>query len=180
LKPDQVARIESWTHTRRLQHTNRPDPQSALDAKFSVQHCLALALVDRTIKIEHFEGDAWRDPKVRALLPRVQAATYTTAQFPEHNHFGAEVRVTTTDGKTVSGKIDEALGRGAVSPLPVARLHEKFLNCAARALPAATCAALLEAIERLEQRADLRTLGALLTPPAPPARERLNQARASA
>ena len=41
LKPEQVARIDSWTHTRRLEHTNRPDPQSYLDAKFSVQYTLA-------------------------------------------------------------------------------------------------------------------------------------------
>jgi 2-methylcitrate dehydratase PrpD len=167
LAPDQVTRIDSWTHTRRLQHTNRPDPQSALDAKFSVQHCLALALVERAIKIEHFEGDTWRDPRVRALLPRVHAAAYTTAQFPEHNHFGAEVTVTTRDGKTHTGKIDEALGRGTATPLPAARLREKFLNCAARALPAANGTALADAIDRLETRADMRSFGALLVPPAP-------------
>ena len=37
----------SWTHPRRLEHTNRPTLRSALDAKFSVQYCLARALVDR-------------------------------------------------------------------------------------------------------------------------------------
>ena len=170
LAPEQVTRIESWTHPRRLEHTNRPDPQSALDAKFSVQYCLARALVDRSIKIEDFEGDAWRDPKVYALLSRVQAAAYTTAQFPADNHFGAEVKITTADGRTVAGKIDEALGRGSATPLPAERLREKFLNCAARALPAAACAALADRIERFEQLADLRALDALLTPPATPQR----------
>jgi 2-methylcitrate dehydratase PrpD len=99
LKPGQVARIDSWTHPRRLEHTNRPDPNSALDAKFSVQYCLARALTDGAIKIEHFEGDAFRDPGVRRVLPQVHAAAYTTAQFPADNHFGAEVKVTTTDNK---------------------------------------------------------------------------------
>src|SRR6202163_2979135 len=40
---DKVVRIDSWTHPRRLAHTNRPDPKSGLDAKFSVQYCLARA-----------------------------------------------------------------------------------------------------------------------------------------
>src|SRR5262249_33606415 len=94
LKPQAVAKIESWTHARRLQHTTRPDPQSELDAKFSVQYCLARALHDRSIKIEDFEAGSYRDPKIRALLPRVHAQTYGTDRFPADNHFGAEVAVT--------------------------------------------------------------------------------------
>ncbi|MCW5605589.1 MAG: MmgE/PrpD family protein, partial [Burkholderiales bacterium] len=82
LTPDSVARIESWTHARRLEHTNRPDPQSSLDAKFSVQYTLARALKDRTVKIEQFEGDNWKDPATRAILPKIHVAPYTTAQFP--------------------------------------------------------------------------------------------------
>src|SRR5262249_10970836 len=82
LRAEDVARIECWTHARRLEHTNRPDPQSGLEAKFSVQYCLARSLTDRAIRIEHFEGDAFRDPAVSAILPRVHAAAYDTTQFP--------------------------------------------------------------------------------------------------
>src|SRR5262249_50737626 len=46
LTPETVAHVVSWTHPRRLAHTNRPSLRSALDAKFSVQYCLARALVD--------------------------------------------------------------------------------------------------------------------------------------
>jgi 2-methylcitrate dehydratase PrpD len=170
LRPADVARIESWTHPRRLEHTNRPDPQSGLEAKFSVQYCLARALTDRTIRIEDFEGDAWRDPAVRAVLPRVHAAAYTTAQFPADNHFGAEVKVTTTDGKAVSGRIDEALGRTSGNPLPAERLREKFDNCVARALPRSRASALADMIERLDGVADMRSFSALLEPA--PAKQR--------
>jgi 2-methylcitrate dehydratase PrpD len=170
LKPANVARIESWTHPRRLEHTNRPDPQSGLEAKFSVQYCLARALTDRTIRIEDFEGDAWRDPAVRAVLPRVHAAAYTTEQFPADNHFGAEVKVTTTDGKAVSGKIDAALGRTSGNPLPAERLREKFDNCVARALPRSRAPALADMIERLDGLSDMRSFSALLEPA--PAKQR--------
>jgi 2-methylcitrate dehydratase PrpD len=170
LKPTQVARVDSWTHARRLEHTNRPDPQTGLEAKFSVQYCLARALNDRTIRIEHFEGDAWRDPPVRAVLPRVHAAAYTTAQFPESSHYGAEIKVTTNDGKTVSGKIDEAMGRTSGNPLPAERLREKFDNCVARALPRSRAGALADMIERLDTVADMRAFSALLEPA--PAKQR--------
>ncbi len=165
LQPGEVARIESWTHARRLEHTDRPDPQSALEAKFSVQYCLARALTDRAIRIENFEGEAFRDPAVRAVLPRVHAAAYTTAQFPADNHLGAEVKVTSVDGKVVFGKVDQALGRTSANPLPAERLREKFDNCVARALPRSHATRLADMIQRLEGLADMRGLGALLVPP---------------
>ena len=162
LKPDQVARIDCWTHARRLEHTNRPDPDSGLAAKFSVQYCVARALTDRTIRIEHFENEAFRDPAVRAVLPRVHAAAYTDAQFRADQHFGAEVKVTTTDGKVVSGKIDEALGRTSANALPAERLREKFENCIGRVLPASRAKPLASMIERLETLGDMRALSAQL------------------
>lgn len=161
LKPEQVARIDSWTHARRLEHTNRPDPQSDLDAKFSVQYTLARALKDRTVKLEHFEGSNWQDPATRAILPKIHVAPYTTEQFPADSHFGAEVKVTLTDGRVVSTKIDQALGRSVDKPLPADRLKDKFDNCAARALSSDNVARLYAAIQDFENAKDVREIAAL-------------------
>ena len=167
LAPDKVARIDCWTHARRLEHTNRPDPQGGLEAKFSVQYCLARALTDRAIRVEHFEDDAVGDPAVRAILPRVHADAYTTAQFPADNHFGAEVKVTTVDGEVFAGKIDQALGRTSADPVPAVRLREKFENCIGRALPGPRATALADMVERLDTLADMRALSALLAAAQP-------------
>ena len=164
LKPANVARVDARIHARRLEHTNRPDPQSGLAGKFSVQYCLARALTDRAIRIEHFEGDAWGDPAVRAVLPRVHAAAYTTAQFAEDNHYGADVKVTTTDGTVLSGRIDEAAGRTSGRPLAPERLREKFDNCVARALPRSRAASLADMIARLDTVANVRSFTNLLDP----------------
>jgi 2-methylcitrate dehydratase PrpD len=158
VQADAVERIQSWTHARRLEHTNRPDPQSTKDAKFSVQYCLARALVDRKVAIEHFEGEAYRDPRVRAVMGRVHAAPYTAEQFPAENHFGAEIRVTLRGGTVISQKVDQPEGRTSANPLPQARLKEKFENCANRALPAARTSAVYAAIMDLEKLADVRAV----------------------
>ncbi|MBI3938736.1 MAG: MmgE/PrpD family protein [Betaproteobacteria bacterium] len=162
LKDGEVERIESFTHARRLEHTNRPDPKSALDAKFSVQYCLARAFLDRKVVLEHFEGDAYRDPSVRRLLPRIHAAPYTTAQFPAENHFGAEVRVITRDGATLVAKVDQPLGRTSKNPLPADLLRAKFENCAARALAPEHIARAYSVIQGFENLKDVRELTALL------------------
>jgi 2-methylcitrate dehydratase PrpD len=164
LKPCAVERIQSWTHARRLEHTNRPDPQSTKDAKFSVHYCLARALVDRKVAIEHFEGEAYRDPQVRAVMGRVHAAPYTTEQFPAENHFGAEIRVTLRGGTVLSHKVDQPEGRTSANPLPQARLKEKFENCANRALPVARTSAVYAAIMDLEKLADVRAVNDAMVP----------------
>ena len=159
---DTIERIDVWTHARRLEHTNRPDPKSTLDAKFSVQYCMARAILDRKIAIEHFENNAHNEPAVRKLLPRVHAAPYTTAQFPVDNHFGAEIRIALKGGKVLSGKIDQPFGRTSENGLPASLLKEKFDNCATRALTREQTASVYSAIQGLENLQDVRELTAII------------------
>jgi 2-methylcitrate dehydratase PrpD len=150
LPPDRIERIDSWTHPRRLAHTNRPDPQSGLDAKFSVHYCLARAALQGQIALEDFEGDAFRDHAPRALMRRVHAAPHPDMGSDSAEHLGAEVRVTFQDGRVVSKRVGAALGRGPDNPLPPEALLAKFRNCAGRALPAASVERLQDLLLRLD------------------------------
>jgi 2-methylcitrate dehydratase PrpD len=169
LKPDQVESIDVWTHPRRLEHTNRPAPKSALDAKFSVQYCLARAVTDRRIMIEHFEGETYRDAASQKLLARVHAAPYGTDRFPADNHFGAEVQVRTKDGATYAEKVDQPFGRTSANPLTKERLREKFENCSARVLDAKAVAGIHAAVERFETLSDVRAVTTFACNEATPA-----------
>jgi 2-methylcitrate dehydratase PrpD len=163
-RPDEIERIEAWIHKRRLAHTNRPAPAGNLDAKFSLQYCLARALVEGRVVLEHFEGDAWRDSAVQALLPRIRVAPYDDTQFDPANHFAGEVRVTLSDGRVLAAKVEQPLGRTVRNPLPEDLLHDKFLSCAARVLDAAQARSALAALGRLESLSSIRELTALLEP----------------
>ena len=160
--PEDIERVDVWTHARRLEHTNRPEPKSDLDAKFSVQYCMARALTDRRIAIEHFEDKRYEEPAIRRLLARVHAAPYSTAQFPEDNHFGAEVKVTLQGGKVLSAKTDQPFGRTSENPLPASALKEKFDNCAARVLPKERVGQLYSAIQGFENLKDVREVTAII------------------
>jgi 2-methylcitrate dehydratase PrpD len=165
LTPEMVTRVDSWTHARRLAHTNRPDPNSELDAKFSVQYCLARALTDRRVSLEHFEGDSFREPAIRELLPRVHAAPHPDMSMASSEHFGAEVRVTLTDGRALTAKVARPLGRGPENPLPTELLEAKFLNCAARALPLEQAARLLEVLREVDALGDMSSVAGAMIPP---------------
>lgn len=154
----EVERVTSWTHPRRLAHTNRPDPQSALDAKFSVQYCLARALAEGRVVLSHFMGDAYSDPAIRALLPRIEAAPHPAMAMADTAHFGAEIRVLTKDGRELAHKVDRPAGRTAENPLPEAVLEAKFLDCAARSLRPEAARRALDLLRRLDTLADVAVL----------------------
>ena len=162
IAPQDVERIDAWIHTRRLQHTNRPQPDSALDAKFSLQYVLARALVDQGVGVAHFEGDSFRDARIAALLPRIHVAPYDASQFAADNHFGGAVRVTLRDGTVETAQVEQALGRTSDNPVPPERLRRKFELCAAMVLRDDVIAPIAETIATIDTLADVRTLTALL------------------
>jgi 2-methylcitrate dehydratase PrpD len=158
LTPAMVTRIESQTHKRRLAHTNRPDPRGALDAKFSVQYCLARALVSGQVLIEHFEDGSYDEPEVRAVLKRVVASAWPERKMELSEHFGADVRVTLADGRVLTKSVSRPLGRGPSIPLPPELLRGKFIDCARRALPSEAAHRLHGLLDGLESVSDIRTL----------------------
>ena len=130
LASESVARIESWTHPRRLEHTNRPDPQSGLDGKFSIQYVLARALMHGIVSIEHFSETAVREGAARALTAKVAAKPDASVAREADDHFYARVRVTTTAGQAFEHFVDRPLGRDRAHPLPAGTLEAKFRDCA--------------------------------------------------
>jgi 2-methylcitrate dehydratase PrpD len=152
LTADNVTRIVSWTHPRRLAHTNRPTVRSALDAKFSVQYCLARALVDRQVVLSHFDDGAYLDPRVAEVMARVEAAPHPDMSIASTApHFGAEVTVTTIDGRRLTKAVDIALGRTSANPLPRTVLEAKYRDCAARVLDADAVARSLDLLANFEK-----------------------------
>ncbi len=161
-RADAIASIDVWIHPRRLQHTNRPDPGSELDAKFSLQYVVARALLDGSVTLAHFEDQAYMEERIRGLLPRVRVAGYGDERFAPDNHFGGEVRLTMRDGTVLSAKTDQPAGRTSNNPLTAERLREKFEYCAAPIIGSVKTAAAYAVIQKIEQLADVRELTALL------------------
>lgn len=160
----EIAHIDSWTPASGLLHTDRPAPNSVLDAKFSVQYCVARALLHGEVVLEHFDGDAYRDAAVRSVLPRVHAAPYTGKPFSPDDPFDAELKVTLTDGRTFFAKVDRPLGRTSDNPIPLERIQAKFENCARRVLTPEQVAAVARTVESFEAVNSVREFTKLLEP----------------
>ncbi len=162
LKPEDANRIEILVNPRRLPHTDNPDPQTGLEAKFSMQYVVARAFTDGRIGFDHFEGDAFADPGPRALMALTATGGHPDMPATSENQFGAEVIVTTKDGTKLSHRIDNQLGRGPANPMSRDELWSKFEDCAKRALPATRIKPLFEMLLDFENLAAMTDLTAAI------------------
>lgn len=149
-QPDAVTEIEILTNPRRLPHTDNPDPKTGLEAKFSIQYAVARALVSGRVGFEDFEGDAFDDVQVRALMARLRVGPHVEMGPESDQQFAAEVVVTTRDGRKLAARDDHKIGRGPADPMSPDELWAKFEDCAGRALPGDRIRPLFETLERFE------------------------------
>ena len=165
LTPDSVELVESWTHPRRFKHTNRPDPTSGLDGKFSVQYVLARALAEGIVGLDAFSHDAVRNPAIRRVMSKVRASADPDARTDTTDHFYARMRVTTKAGAVHEIFVDRPIGRDRNHPLPAGSLEAKFLDCAGQVLERAEAERLLAALLALDKVATISEVSELMTTP---------------
>ncbi|MFT5174168.1 MAG: 2-methylcitrate dehydratase PrpD [Gammaproteobacteria bacterium] len=148
-----VERIVVRSHERRLRHTNRPNPSSGLEAKFSVQHCVARALLDGSVTMEHFDGERHAEAPVRELMARIEAIPHQ-----DDNHFGAYLTLHMRDGRELTTYVPTPLGRDRDNPLPREQLLEKFHACATRVVDADAAVAIERYLDDITRLNDTATL----------------------
>ncbi len=159
---ENARHIEIMPHRRRLTHTDNPDPQTSLAAKFSVQYAVARALHDGAVRLRHFEGDAHHDLEVRSLMARTNARPHPDMADTSEKQFGAEVRVTLDDGRVVSRRVDGLVGRGGDNPMSARELWQKFQDCAGRVLAKQDLLPLFDRLESFETISNVRNIARML------------------
>lgn len=164
LTPEDASEIEVLANPRRLPHTDNPNPQSGLEAKFSMHYIIARALRDGRVGLDHFESDAYAEPDVRATMSKVRVGSHPDMPADSDNQFGAEVIVTTTGGEKVSIRRDHELGRGPARPMSRDELWAKFEDCAKRALPAGKILPVFEMLQSLDDVSDINDLTRAIAP----------------
>jgi 2-methylcitrate dehydratase PrpD len=162
-----VAAIEILPHARRMPHTDNPWPVTPLQAKFSVQYAVVRALLSGAPRLAHFEGEAALEPEVQRLLGLVTTAPHPDMPRDGADQWGAEVIVTTKDGRRLSRRVNQMVGRGGDNPMSSSELWTKFTDCAERGIPRENVAPLFDKLECLEDAQDIRDITRLLEKPEP-------------
>ena len=163
-----VTALEVRPHIRRFRHTDTPDPQTQLQAKFSVQYVVARALLDGAVRLKDFEGTAYAEPEIQRLLGVTTSGPHPDMPEDGEAQWGAEVGVTLKDGRRLTRRVDNVVGRGGDNPMSGSEMWTKFEDCARRSLPREQIAPLFERLETLESADDISLVMKLMQGHAKP------------
>lgn len=100
--------VESYSDA--LAMCDNPAPQTRTEAKFSLQYCVAAALLVGPLQPTHFEDAARAAARVLESMRRVRvrASPGHDAAYP--SHYGARVTLVLEDGSRRTHAVDDALG----------------------------------------------------------------------
>ena len=133
------------------------NPQSVVDAQFSMPFGAALAILRGNASLERYHMDEISDPDIGSLMERV-----TCIRDPELNRYfpekwPARVAIETTDGRHFTKRLDHPKG-DPENPLSWDELIAKFTSLAGQVLPASQCDTIVRLVREVDQLEDISEL----------------------
>jgi 2-methylcitrate dehydratase PrpD len=158
LRAADIAQIEVGTNSNVPNALIYPMPKTALEGKFSIPFCMAIAVLERKAGIAQFQDRKVRDKKVIELMKRVTLYVDDELEKLGYDQVRSRVRVTLTSGRVIEDRCDVARGHPE-KPLSWAELAEKFRDCADLVLARKSAEDVIKLVARIEK---LKTLTPLL------------------
>ena len=149
LAAEAIERVECRVHPLVLKAANQRNPQTDLEAKFSIGFCAAIALLRGDAGEAEFNAASIADPDVARVMARV-----TPEPDPAMPVVAAHMTVRLTDGRVLEQHVSAARGT-AQNPPSRDDVEEKFRRLAGVVLPAERVSGLVAAL-RVSGRAARR------------------------
>jgi 2-methylcitrate dehydratase PrpD len=166
IQAQQVERVDVGTNRNTPSTLIHHQPKTGLEAKFSMEFCLAAMLLYGKAGLAEFTGPVVNRPEVRAMIARIHLGVNPVADAAGYNKMTTILDIRLRDGGAVRGRADFAKGSPAI-PMTYQEVADKFLDCAAFARwPHEKANQVVETVSRLETVSDIRTLTALLAMPS--------------
>ena len=163
ITPDQVESVDVSTNAPAYNVLIRHDPQTGLEAKFSMEFCLAIILLEDKAGLLQFTDAVVRRPDVQAMIHRVHYRPSAAAAAAGLNKMTTLIQIHLKDGRTISGRAEFAKG-SPDHPMSYEDVADKFRGCAEFAhWPSAKTEKVIQTVRDLESVSDIRQLTPLLS-----------------
>jgi len=127
IAPDDVESVACEVHPRLPGIVLTRPARTGLEAKFSLESCLALALVDGEVQMGQFTDARALAPEVRALAGRVSMAVDPSMGEPAT--WEAVLRIRLRSGQELRADTGQAAGKWRARRLSETELCDKFRAC---------------------------------------------------
>jgi len=162
ISADQVERVRVGTNHNMPNALIHHRPSNELQAKFSMEFCMAILLLDGRGGLNEFTDEVVAREDVRAMIERVDFDVHPEAEAAGYDKMTTIIDIELTDGRTISGRSDFGKGSPA-NPMSYDEAADKFRECAAFARwPEEKAERVVETVRAIETLTDTRELTRLL------------------
>ncbi|MBI2163442.1 MAG: MmgE/PrpD family protein [candidate division NC10 bacterium] len=163
IRPDQVERVRVGTNQNMPNALIHHRPRTELQAKFSMEFCMAILLLEQKAGLPEFTDEVVNRPDVQAMIQKVDFGVHPDAEAAGYDKMTTIIEITLTGGRTISGRADFGKGSPA-NPMSYEEVADKFRGCAAFSRwPSDKTERVINLVMRLEDLSDVRELTALLS-----------------
>lgn len=164
IRADEVAGVTVALSVLASKLLRNAQPQTALEAKFSIQFAVAAALLAGNVGLRELSDEFVRSAAVQALMRRVSVETNENydAQSPVQSIFD-ELHVTLASGTRLSSEQVRRPRGHPANPLRAGELKLKFNDCVAAGGGGVDAERLYDALQHIDKLASVRSLFAAST-----------------
>ena len=160
---DQVEKVKVGTNHNMPNALIHHRPTTELQAKFSMEFCIAILLVEGKAGLAEFTDEVVNRPDVKAMIERIDFGVHPEAEAAGYDKMTTLLDIMLKDGRTISGRADFGKGSPA-NPMSFDEAAEKFRQCASFAnWPKDKSEQVVEKVRHLEDVTDVREITALLS-----------------
>ena len=159
---DEVEQVRVGTNHNMPNALIHHRPTDELQAKFSMEFCMAILLLGRRGGLAEFTDEVVNRPDVQEMIRRVEFGVHPEAEAAGYDKMTTIIDIMLRDGRTISGRADFGKGSPA-NPMSYDEVANKFAGCAAFAgWNEGRAAQVVEIVRNLESTESVRDLTALI------------------
>ncbi|MEA3149808.1 MAG: hypothetical protein QOD56_747, partial [Gammaproteobacteria bacterium] len=162
IRPAQVKQVDVGANHAMTQALLHHHPQTGLEAKFSMEFCVAILLLNRKAGLAQFTTQVVQRPDVQQMIGKVNYYVDPEAEAAGFDKMTSIIKITLKSGKVISGRA--IFGKGSpADPMTFEETAAKFRGCAEYAeWPTEKTDALIAFVATLENAPDISALTRLL------------------
>ncbi|MEY4724901.1 MAG: hypothetical protein RL043_1050 [Pseudomonadota bacterium] len=162
IKADQVVSVKVGTNHNMPNALIHHRPTNELQAKFSMEFCMAILLLEGRAGLSEFTDEVVMRPDVQAMIKKVDFGVDPEAEAAGFHKMTTIITITLTDGKVIRGSAD--FGRGSPAmPMTYDEVADKFReNCEFAKFSSQKANQVVEMIRGIEKVGSIRELTMLL------------------
>jgi 2-methylcitrate dehydratase PrpD len=163
IRPNQVERVKVGTNQNMPNALIHHRPTTELQAKFSMEFCMAILLLERRAGLPEFTDEIVNRPDVQAMIQKVDFGVHPEAEAAGYDKMTTIIEITLANGQRISGRADFGKGSPA-NPMSYEEVAGKFRECAAFSRwPPDKAERVIDMVRRLEDLSTVKGLTTLLS-----------------